>query len=86
MNTQFTKGEWTAFEIDGKAGVLGPRSDIAHCFGYDSNRTNEENMANAYLIAASPKMYAALDAMAKGEGLPPGQTIEQLLREARGEK
>ena len=41
--------------------------------------------ANASLIAAAPRMYAALDALSKGEGLPPGETIERILAAARGE-
>lgn len=40
--------------------------------------------ANAYLIAAAPKMYKFLDDLANGRGTD--YPIEQLLMEARGEQ
>lgn len=46
----------------------------------------EQETANASLIAAAPKMYEALLAMSKGEGILPGDTIEGILMMARGER
>lgn len=42
---------------------------------------------NEIVIAgnAHAKLYNALDAISKGEGLPPGETIERILEESRGE-
>lgn len=44
-----------------------------------------EGKANAHLIASAPDLYEALRCFATGEGLPPGQTIEDILAKARGE-
>lgn len=35
-------------------------SDVANCYGFASERTDEEVLANARLIAAAPDMLAAL--------------------------
>jgi len=50
------------------------------------NVSENEDIANANLIAAAPEMYEALRALSTGEGLQPGQTIESILLKARGEK
>lgn len=64
-----TKGEWTVFDNrvadgfeDGSAriGVSAKSGDIAHCWGFYSDRSDEEVLANAYLIAAAPDMLEAL--------------------------
>ncbi len=46
---------------------------------------NQENDANAHLIAQAPAMYRMLQAFARGGGIQPGDTIEKLLARARGE-
>ncbi len=80
--TKFTKGKWIANTYS--VYVDEPSSPIADC-GHSPIRNDLEELANASLIAAAPDMYAALEAMSKGEGLQPGTTIESILLKARGE-
>lgn len=37
--------------------------DIAHCSGFDSRRSREEELANARLIAAAPDLLKALQSL-----------------------
>jgi len=57
---EFTKGEWTATSSDGQVGVINKQClyRIADC--RKSGLSDEENSANAHLIAAAPEMYEAL--------------------------
>ncbi|RVN04633.1 hypothetical protein [Sinorhizobium meliloti] len=57
-----TKGPWRPFAWGTKVGVTGDlnTADIALVSGFDTNRSIEEEMANAALIAAAPDMLAAL--------------------------
>lgn len=60
---------------------------ISH-YGRDMNEVSlslKERVANARLIAQAPRMYSALEALSKGEGLPPGETIESVLLAVRGD-
>ena len=65
-----TPGPWKAFNSDYAIGVTGSKdTDVAHCrdkYGYplDSGRSWEEDLANAYLMAAAPDMYEALKRIA----------------------
>lgn len=90
MKTKFTKGEW---EIDRNNVHTGHIATIHHCldndwieiWSTDWPLDEETQEANAYLIAAAPDMYKALESLSKGEGLQPGTTIENILLKARGE-
>lgn len=55
-----TPGPWKFFEVEDGIGVVGPCADVAHCMGFDSNRSLSEERANAKLIAAAPDLLAAL--------------------------
>ena len=65
MNIEFkgTEGPWEFFEVDDGIGVVSPHADVAHCMGFDSNRSISEERANAKLIAAAPKLLEALKRM-----------------------
>ena len=88
--TKFTPGPWSVDRnvIRGDADQFGRTVAIASTLNVAwpyGRRATKEEPYNAHLIAAAPRMYAALDAMANGEGLPPGETIERILADARGE-
>jgi hypothetical protein len=65
MNTNHTPGPW---QVRGRTNVFpagGTSRIIANCAGYSTNgpdweEVNEENEANARLIAAAPDLLAAL--------------------------
>lgn len=86
MKDQHTPGPWQVFN----AGHLGCGvtrrycGDIAHCHGYDTNRSRAEELANARLIAAAPDMLAALrDLLAEVQaGGYPGRTALEAARAA----
>lgn len=84
--TKFTPGPWTVHHrmrdcvtFEGKFGT--ENLFLENREGYYACQSEYD----AHLIAAAPRMYAALDALSKGEGLPPGETIERILAAARGE-
>ena len=56
MKEQFTPGEWEAdnYEINCSG------SRVAEC-GYSGAEPDEQELANAHLIAAAPKMYRMLE-------------------------
>lgn len=63
MTTQFTPGEWHAndnqiYPVTGS----GDGATIAYCY---PQKNDEEQKANAKLIAASPDMLAALNAISE---------------------
>ena len=62
MNIEFkgTEGPWEFFEVDDGIGIVSKHADVAHCMGFDSNRSISEERANAKLIAAAPKLLEAL--------------------------
>jgi hypothetical protein len=57
-----TPGPWQAFHHSAGIGVTakGKYADVAHCSGFDSKRTRDEELANAALIAAAPDLLALL--------------------------
>ena len=55
-----TPGPWTVFDEKWGIGVTTDCADIAHCGGFDTNRSRDEERANARLIAAAPDLLAAL--------------------------
>lgn len=66
-----TKGEWEVFVLNNRiVGVCSSGADIAHCTDddggkFDSTRPLGQDIANAYLIAASPHLKkAAVDMIA----------------------
>lgn len=91
--SEFTKGEWEVID----ATLQREQSLFVHVEGVgivcrltkviDTHiPLSKQDIANAHLIAAAPSMYAALEALSKGEGLQPGTTIESILLKARGEQ
>lgn len=65
MTIQHTPGPWTVFDEKWGIGVTAPQADIAHCSGFDTNRSRDEERVNARLIAASPELLDALEPFAK---------------------
>lgn len=61
--SKHTAGPWTFFEVPGGMGVSAECADVAHCRGFDSKRSVDEERANAVLIAAAPDLLAALQRM-----------------------
>lgn len=59
-----TPGPWTVFDEKWGIGVTTDCADIAHCGGFDTNRSRDEERANARLIAAAPDLLTALDELA----------------------
>lgn len=55
----YTKGAWTTFDTPLGIGVTATW-DVAHCGGFDTNRSRDEEVANARLIAAAPDLLEAL--------------------------
>jgi hypothetical protein len=59
-----TPGPWEVFHHSIGTGVTSTKafdvSDVAHCSGFDSRRTRDEELANARLIAAAPDLLEAL--------------------------
>jgi len=83
--TKFTSGPWVKDKRnENLVSPTGETVDIWGC-GLTNAYKSISTVANAHLIAAAPDMYKALDAMARGEGLEPGTTIESILLKARGE-
>ena len=85
MKEKFTQGEWYVPETDCNTPLQVVGRDAKRGIIVFNDEFNKEDKANAHLIAAAPDMYRALEALVKGEGLPPGQTIERILAKARGE-
>ena len=103
MDTKFTKGEWYIEDYSSMLDV-GTKHNGSVCTvecGYQTSEMlidpNDEEMANAHLIAAAPDMYKMLDEVNKAIihcdneiGLADVITcmchdIDQLLKKARGE-
>jgi hypothetical protein len=105
---KFTKGDWIMYTPDDDYGdldydevVIGMDSFNEDCGRYYCHHVvkingveqdDDEGMANAYLIAAAPKMYSKLESIADGLRDAGGAgnnalavEIEELLAEARGE-
>lgn len=86
----FTKGPWDlgGGESGGSATIVysddATGSAIAELQFSHVRRHAQEVRANGHLIAAAPEMYEALKAIASGEGLQPGQTLERILAKAEG--
>ena len=95
---KFTKGEWEA--VDGTK--IGEQVLFVHVPTLDSKGKvvcrltrvvdthiplNEQDIANAHLIAAAPEMYSALESIVMEWDLDPSDIdwIESLLAKARGE-
>lgn len=83
----FTPGPWEKVDVG-----YGFEIEPSVCWiGENSNTTKRQRIANAALIAAAPKMYAALcilhDAMLDTGMLPDAvAAIEDVIKEARGER
>lgn len=74
MQTKHTSGPWKVLH---NYNVMKDNRSIANCGGYTVNtedwqEVDEENKANAQLIAAAPVMLAALT---EGLGIYPGYTF-----------
>ena len=64
MSVKHTPKPWEVFDHSigiGVSTVAG--ADIAHCAGFDSRRSREEEVANAYLIASAPDLLETLKAL-----------------------
>ena len=103
--TKFTKGEWIVYTADDDYGNLGYDEVVIGMDSYNENCCNYycshkvtidgvesddvEGMANAYLIAAAPDMYAMLNRIANesyGAEDVSDEVINKLLAKARGEQ
>ena len=86
MTEKFTKGDWVAEKFK----VLTEIGDgVAEC-GFSDDPKDVEEIANAHLIAAAPKMYEMLQsicsiAAAQDNLLIDANEILALLAQARGE-
>lgn len=82
-NCKWTQGEWRVVDRITN-GVKG----YEICWSDDGEAVTDHvyEEADAHLMSAAKELYKALEAIAKGEGLPPGQTIEGVLAKARGEQ
>ena len=58
MTDAHTPGPWTVFNTHLGVGVCATW-DVAHCGGFDTNRSRDEEVANARLIAAAPDLLEA---------------------------
>lgn len=56
-----TPAPWEFFQVEDGVGVVSLHADVAHCLGFDSNRSPAEECANAKLIAASPELFKAVN-------------------------
>lgn len=70
MSAKHTPGPWNAFNSIKAIGVGSERSDVAwvrfeECGLMDTARSQEEDEANARLIAAAPELLAALQEVAE---------------------
>lgn len=68
MTSKYTPGPWHMFndfspngvQVAGCHASTGSLADVAHCHGFDANRSTDEVEANARLITAAPDLLAAL--------------------------
>ncbi len=74
METKFTKGDWKS---SGYA-VLSDGNKVAET-GFSSVDYDDEEQANAHLIAAAPDMYSALDEVTKLRDGDMSQAVDWLL-------
>lgn len=62
--SKHTPGPWEVFHHSIGTGVTSTKafdvSDVAHCSGFNSRRTRDEELANARLIAAAPELLEVL--------------------------
>lgn len=87
---KFTKGPWNVDQYGNIVQVKSGKSDPRDCIragGLALASNNGEPMANRYLIAAAPEMYAMLQDIANKwhDGTPLALKINKLLTKARGE-
>ena len=96
MKTKFTQGEWQISRIYNTLIDINVNGlnicDIGCCGDFNEGtglvKPNEEERANAYLIAAAPDMYAELESIAISMECEHGvdtNSIYELLAKARGE-
>lgn len=85
-NTKFTKGEWVVHDNGHYFDVGVFDSEIEAVLDRACIGVPHSDIANAHLIASAPKLYEALLLISTGQGLRPGDSIDDLLAEARGEK
>lgn len=69
MNTKFTPGPWVVFDQSGVIAVETEINDkeVVHWSGFDASSFQDDNLANAKLIAAAPDLLDALQTMLKSE-------------------
>jgi hypothetical protein len=80
MKPEFTKGEWKVRLFDGRTQIYcGNKRIVGDLYDEGHEPTLKEVDANAHLMAASPKMYEALQ-MAK-EVMEISQVIHAMLPE-----
>lgn len=80
MKTKHTPGPWIVLH---SYNVMKDNRSIANCGGYTVNTPNwqevdEENKANAQLVAAAPALLAALEKIAAGNPAKPGEWITDI--------
>ena len=81
---KFTPGPWEAHETGrSRSGV--PEHEIHWSYIGECVAEIVHGPADAHLIAAAPKLYAALSYLNENGEMPLGTTIDDLLAEARGE-
>ena len=77
MTGAHTPGPWTVFNTHLGVGVRAT-SDVAHCGGFDTDRSRDEEVANARLIAAAPTMFDYIAARAAAGDPEATQIMENL--------
>jgi hypothetical protein len=102
MKEQFTPGEWTiekgdafldgsAITSESRSGMI-PIVEVKYAYLDDEEKSEieTEQLANAYLLKAAPKMYRMLKEISEASRLlgykDEEEMINNLLAEARGEK
>ena len=86
---KFTPGDWINNAEECRSSVCVDGAEFEIVSVYVSDETKEQDIANAHLIAAAPKMYRILQGMADATVLnynyETAKPIYDLLAEARGE-
>ncbi len=87
--TKFTKGKWIV-DFNGDVGVEVGSETIASMSDMECSYIKEDNVHNAFLIAAAPEMYKALQSILDSPYTElqeeDFEMIEKTLAKARGEK